>query len=192
MQGHTIKLGFHGATAIAVDLQTTEQPPLLKTLSEAQRAQALERFGILRPVLEEGVPQTEIARTYHLPLSTVQRWIRRYREHGLLGLARQQRSDRGKPRGMPSKLVQLMEGLALQMPQRSVTAIHHRVTEVAKLHGWKAPSYSRVYQIVRFARESYATLESPKCFIKNGIGPAYYHEVNSNDKKSNGYGEYIS
>jgi len=87
----------------------TEQPPLLPTLSEAQRAQALERFVILRPALEEGVPQTQIARTYHLPLSTVQRWIKRYREHGLIGLARQQRSDRGKPRGMPSKLVQLID-----------------------------------------------------------------------------------
>jgi len=137
----------------------TEQPPLLPTLSEAQRAQALERFVILRPALEEGVPQTQIARTYHLPLSTVQRWIKRYREHGLIGLARQQRSDRGKPRGMPSKLVQLIERLALQTPLRSVTAIHRQMTEVAKLKGWKPPSYSRVYQIVCFARESYDTLD---------------------------------
>src|SRR5438132_779994 len=131
----------------------TEQPPLLPTLSEAQRAQAYARFVILRPALEEGVPQTQIARTYDLPLSTVQRWIKRYRERGLVGLARQQRSDRGKPRGMPSKLVQLIERLALQTPPRAVAAIHQKVTEVAKQQGWKPPSYSRVYQIVCFARK---------------------------------------
>ena len=140
-----MQLAFHGVM--------TEQPSLLPTLSEAQRAQALERFVILRPALEEGVPQTQIARTYDLPLSTVQRWIKRYRERGLVGLTRQQRSDRGKPRGMRSELVQLIEGLALQTPPRSVAAIHHRVTKVAKQQGWKPPSYSRVYQIVCFARK---------------------------------------
>ena len=174
MQGNTIKLGFHGATTMTVELQTTEQPPLLKTLSEAQRAQALERFVILRPALKDGVPQTEIARIHDLPLSTVQRWIKRYRERGLLGLARQQRSDRGKPRGMPSKLVQLIERLALQTPLRSVSAIHRQITEVAKQKGCKPPSYSRVYQIVCFARESYDTLEPPNCFIKSGKGPTCY------------------
>jgi putative transposase len=131
-----------------------EQPTLLSPLSEAQRAQALERFVILRPALEEGVPQTQIARMHHLPLSTVQRWIKRYRERGLAGLARQQRSDRGKPRGMPSELWQLIEGLALQTPPRSVAAIHRRVTEVAKRQGWKPPSYSHVYQMVRSARKA--------------------------------------
>ena len=91
-----MKLGFQSITTMTANLQTTEQPPLLTALSEAQRTQALERFAILRPALEEGVPQTQIARTYDLPLSTVQRWIKRYREHGLVGLARQPRSDRGK------------------------------------------------------------------------------------------------
>jgi putative transposase len=130
-----------------------KQPPLLAKLSEAQRVQALERFVILRPALEEGVPQTQIARAHHLPLSTVQRWIKRYRERGLVGLARQERSDRGKPRGRPSELVQLIEKLALQTPPRSGAAIHRQVTEVAQQQGWKPPSYSRVYQMVRFARK---------------------------------------
>ena len=134
----------------------TEQLPLFTTLSEAQQAQALERFAILRPALEEGVPQTQIARTYNLPLSTVQRWIKRYREYGLVGLTRKERSDRGKPRCMSSELVQLIEGLALQMPPRSVTAIHRQVVKVAKRQSWKPVSYSRVYQIVCFARKVYS------------------------------------
>ena len=41
-----------------------EQAILLTALSEAQRRQALERFAVLRPALEEGVSQTQIARDH--------------------------------------------------------------------------------------------------------------------------------
>lgn len=37
-------------------------PPI--ALSETQRRQALERFAVLRPALEEGVSQTQIARDH--------------------------------------------------------------------------------------------------------------------------------
>jgi putative transposase len=167
----------------------TEQSPLPATLSEAQRVQALERFAILRPALEEGVPQTQIARMHDLSLSTVQRWIKRYRERGLVGLAHQERSDRGKPRAMPSELVQLIEGLALLTPPRSVTAIHRQVVEVAKQHGWKPPSYSRVYQLVCSARKV-CDLEPSKCFIKSGEGAACCDEVSSNSKKGKHHEEH--
>jgi transposase-like protein len=168
----------------------TKQSPLPTTLSEAQRVQALERFAILRPALEEGVPQTQIARTHQLPLSTVQRWIKRYREYGLAGLAHQQRSDRGKPRGIPSELVQVIEGLAMQTPPRSVTAIHRQVAEVAKQHGCKPPSYSRIYQIVCCARKV-CDRERSNGFIKSGEGAACYDEVLSNSKKGNHHKDHI-
>src|SRR5437899_9480461 len=60
--------------------------PLI-TLSEAQRRQALERFAVLRADLQEGVSRTQIARYRQMSLSTVQRWIKSYREKGLAGLA---------------------------------------------------------------------------------------------------------
>jgi hypothetical protein len=44
---------------------------LLTSLSEAQRAQALERFTIIRPALEEKVSQAQVAHTHHLPPSPV-------------------------------------------------------------------------------------------------------------------------
>ena len=59
----------------------------LTSLSESQRAQALERLAIIRPALEEGVSQAQVARTRKLAPSTVQLWIKRYREKGLSGLA---------------------------------------------------------------------------------------------------------
>jgi hypothetical protein len=44
----------------------------LTTLSEAQRTQALERLALLRPTLEGGVSQKQIAHDHQIPLSTVQ------------------------------------------------------------------------------------------------------------------------
>jgi len=54
-------------------------PVPLTSLSEEQRAEAYACFEIVRPALEEGVSQAQIARTHHLSKSTVQRWITRYR-----------------------------------------------------------------------------------------------------------------
>ena len=59
----------------------------LTALSEAQRAQALKRFTIIRPALEEGVSQAQVARTSKKAPSTIRLWIKRYREKGLAGLA---------------------------------------------------------------------------------------------------------
>ncbi len=72
-----------------------DPPQTLTTLSEAERALAMKHFSILQPVLEEGVSQTEVARLHHIPLRTIQRWMSQYRRHGLVGLARQERADRG-------------------------------------------------------------------------------------------------
>jgi transposase-like protein len=70
----------------------------LTALSEAQRTQALERLEIIRPALEKHVSQAQVARLHHLPPSTVQLWIKRYREKELAGLANARRSDKGKSR----------------------------------------------------------------------------------------------
>jgi putative transposase len=96
----------------------------LTTLSEAERALAMKHFSILQPVLEEGISQTEVARLHHISLRTIQRWIGQYRQYGLVGLARQERADRGTRRGLEADLIHLIEGLALQKPKRSAAAIH--------------------------------------------------------------------
>jgi hypothetical protein len=65
-------------------------------LSDAERARAFERFELLRPSLEEGVPLARVARDRGLALRTARRWAGQYRREGLAGLARKGRSDRGK------------------------------------------------------------------------------------------------
>src|SRR5712692_2378655 len=89
------------------------QTPLpLTALSEEQRAQALQRYDIIRPALEKQTSQAQVARTHQLAPSTVQLWIKQYREKGLAGLAHARRSDKGSSRRLPEQAIRLVEGLA--------------------------------------------------------------------------------
>jgi putative transposase len=131
----------------------------ITALSEEQRAQAQSRFSIIRPALEDGVTQAHVARTNNIPPSTVQRWVKRYREKGLTGLADAKvRSDKGKSRRLPASAITLIEGLALQTPPRSMAAIHRQVTTIAGEQGWNPPSYARVRQIIKHLDPALMTL----------------------------------
>jgi len=122
----------------------------LTALSEDQRAQAHTRFTIIQPALEDGVSQAQVARTHNISKSTIGRWVKRYREIGLAGLADVQvRSDKGKSRRLPAEAITLIEGLALQTPPRSIAAIHRQVCAIAKDRGWKSPSYDSVSRIIK-------------------------------------------
>jgi putative transposase len=92
--------------------------PPLTALTEEERAVALDRFRRLRPHLEDGLPLARLARAEGIPLRTARRWVHRYRDHGLAGLARVPRADRGT-RTFPADLIHLIEGLALRTPALS-------------------------------------------------------------------------
>ena len=51
-----------------------KSPLPLIALSEAKGTQALERFAILRPVLEGGVTQAQVAQNYDLSPSSMKRF----------------------------------------------------------------------------------------------------------------------
>ncbi len=139
-------------------MDVDEIPEALTSMSEDQRHEAMRRFEIIRGHFEDGVSQAELARMSGVPLKTLQRWVRRYREHGLAGLGRLVRKDAGQRRGLPQEELLLIEGLALQPPRRSVATIHRLVCEVASQKGWPCPSYRRVCQIVRGISPSLMTL----------------------------------
>src|SRR5260370_41966228 len=103
----------------------------LTALSEAQRTQALERLEIIRPALEKHISQAQVARTHQLPPSTVQLWIKRFREKGLAGLANAARSAKGKSHSLPAQAITLVEVLASQTAPRSAASIHRQVSELA-------------------------------------------------------------
>lgn len=116
-------------------------------LSEDQLSLAQQRWEVLRPHIQEGVPLARAAREAGVALRTAQRWLTRYRTGGLAALARSARSDRGTRR-TPPELVRLVEGLALRRPRPSVATIWRQAAQAAAGHDWPAPSYSTVYAIV--------------------------------------------
>ncbi|RUP02113.1 MAG: transposase [Mycobacterium sp.] len=115
-------------------------------LTMAQREQAMARYAVLRPHLDDGISLTEAARQGEVALRTAQRWLASYRKSGLVGLARPGRSDCGRRR-LPDQMVTLIEGLALRRPPISAANIHRQVTQIAPQRDWPVPSYSTVYAI---------------------------------------------
>ncbi len=119
--------------------------PLVE-LTEQQRLQAMQRWAVLRPHIEDGVPLSRVAADAGVALRSTERWLARYREGGLVGLARSGRSDRGERR-LPEPLVGFIEGLVLQKPAPSLATVHRMVCSVAAAQGWPEPSYASVRSI---------------------------------------------
>lgn len=119
----------------------------LAELDERQCEEAMRRWRVLRPSIEDGVPLAVAARGAGVSLRSAQRWMTRYRRDGLVALARSPRSDRGQRR-LPAELVAVIEGLALRRPRPSVATIARRAARIALEQGWPEASYASVYAIV--------------------------------------------
>ena len=116
-------------------------------LVATDRAEAMARFIVLRPHLEDDVPLTRAARDAGVPLRTARRWLARFRQDGVAGLARMERIDRGRRR-LPEELVRTVEGMALARPPPSAAAIHRRIAEVAAERNWPVPTARTIRAIV--------------------------------------------
>src|SRR5467141_1801500 len=110
--------------------QEHNRAPALAADTEAERHEAMRRFAVLRPHLNDGVPLSEAACDAGVPLRSAQRWLARYRATGLAGLVRAKRSDTGN-RKFPAELVHLIEGMALHKPRPSIAALHRKITALA-------------------------------------------------------------
>jgi putative transposase len=129
----------------------------LAELSEAQRKRAMDRVGVLRPHLDDGASLAQAARAAGVALRTAERWLSRYRSAGLIGLARMPRSDGGRPR-LSEELVRVIQGLFLSKPRPPVTAIHRRITAIARERKLPIPAYSSVHAIVSALDPALVTL----------------------------------
>lgn len=126
-------------------------------LPEDRRCAAMDRLAVLRPTLEDDVPLARTAAAAAVPLRTAQRWLARYRDEGLTGLARRERADAGRRRVTPD-LMALIEGLALRRPRPTLAAIHRQVAEVAGRQGWRVPGMSTVHAIAHALDPAMVTL----------------------------------
>lgn len=122
--------------------------PLADTFGKQIMEGAMRRFAVLRPHIEEGISLVSVARAADVPIRTAQRWLSRYREHGLDGLRRWTRSD-GDKRKLPGDLVRLIEGMALRKLRLSCAAIHRRIAALAKTRDWPLPSCGTTHSIIR-------------------------------------------
>lgn len=104
-------------------------------LDEASHKAALERYRVLRPVIEAEAPQTQAAREANVGLRTVQRWMAAYKRDGLAGLAGSPRRYKGHCHGLPDQLERAIEGLALVRPKPSMAAVHRKALEIAEVYG---------------------------------------------------------
>lgn len=118
---------------------------------------AMRRFAVIRPHLEDSVSLAAAARASEVPVRTAQRWLFRYKAEGLDGLRRRHRSD-GDRRKLPDELVRLIEGMALRKPRLSCAAIHRRIAVVATNQDWHIPSYGTVWSIIRALDPGMVTL----------------------------------
>jgi putative transposase len=121
----------------------------LAELSTALREQALQRFQLLRPHLEEGLSLRTVAEDAGLTFRTAQRWVGQYRKHGLVGLARRGRQDRGGRRVISQRIREVIEGLALERPPLPLRSIYRQVGQLAMAVEEPKPSYWMVCDIVR-------------------------------------------
>lgn len=122
--------------------------PELTALSEGEREKALARYHLLQPYLEGHCSLTQVAEQHQLAYRTVQRWVSCYRRHGLAGLARQPRRDRGRSR-LPAEMEQLVVGLALQRTRPTIATVHRQILSLASQRDWPVPSYDCVRDVVR-------------------------------------------
>jgi putative transposase len=129
----------------------------LSALPAAARALALARFQAIRPFLEDGVPLARLATEKGINLRTARRWVQVYRRHGLAGLARQGRSDKGK-RKLPAALQEVIEGLALRKPKLPAATIHRKAVEAAERLGARPPSYKVVLAVIGTLEPALVTL----------------------------------
>lgn len=137
-----------------------DESPLLVTFSEDERRRAIESFQSIKAFLEEDVALPELSIRLNIPLRTLRRRVKNYRDNGLVGLIRQKRSKQLRKVVCP-ELEAFVEGLALRSHGRTASSIWRDAVALCNEQGWVSPSYTTVYRIIRnldprlvtFARE---------------------------------------
>lgn len=112
------------------------------------RKSAFEKFKIIQSYLEDKATLISIANNTGISIRSLHRWVNQYNENGLDGLKLKIRNDKGSYRELSDNLVQVIEGLALQKPKRTVAAIHRQMVRYAQDSKLQPPSYALVLKVV--------------------------------------------
>ena len=113
---------------------------------------------MIEPYLDGAQTLATVARDADVTLRTAQRWVERYRRDGLSSLSRKERIDQGSRRVISNRMLETIEGLALERPRVPIAAIYRELKEFATQTGEPLPSYPVVYRVVRAMPASLLTL----------------------------------
>jgi putative transposase len=102
---------------------------------------------MIDPYLEGARTLASVAIEADITLRTAQRWVERYRKDGLASLARREGVDQGVKRVISDRMLETIEGLALERPRIPITSIYRELKEFAVKTGEQLPSYPAVYRV---------------------------------------------
>lgn len=122
-----------------------ELPPLT-SYSEDQRQKAMNKYNLIAPYLNHEKNLKTIAQESGVSKRTLQYWISKYQQFGLIGLIRKNRTDSGIFK-VEKEVQEEIKNLILSHKRNSVTSIHRKICEICKKNKWKQPSYYQVYTI---------------------------------------------
>lgn len=110
----------------------------------------------------------QLAQEHGISLRTARRWLHRYREGGMAGLARKHRVNKGACVSLPEPLLGAVEALALQTPRWLAAAIHRHVVSLAAERGPAPPSYGTVYSVISRLDPALVTLahQGPRAYAE--------------------------
>jgi len=116
---------------------------------ESHISSALEKYELIQPFLEGESTLPQLAIHHSIGLRSLRRWVKLYREDGLQGLQRKERSTKGKRTSVNKELEEVVEALVLKKPPLTYTAIHRKIVEIAKHKNLPEPSYIVVRDIAK-------------------------------------------
>ena len=122
MTGHTALYSFQDSFEGVLSMK--------EKVIEAVREEGMKRFGLIAPLLEEGISVGELAQRRCMLLEregmserTLRRWIASYKKNGFDGLLRRERSDKGVSKSISAEALELGEQMRRELPRRSASLI---------------------------------------------------------------------
>lgn len=93
---------------------------------------SLDKYRLILPILEREISAINVSRSEGIPVRTIRYWVKQFSKKGLTGLERAKRKDSGNSRIMTREVTELVQGLALQKPPLSISAIHRKISILPK------------------------------------------------------------
>lgn len=120
----------------------------LTELTEEKRDYAYGKYKIIESYINNQETLKAAVLQHNIPRRTLNFWISKYKEQGLVGLSRKSRCDKGIGRKSDKSIMEFIEALCLHYPNASASNIHKLVSEHYKESDLYIPSYRTVCKII--------------------------------------------